>query len=341
MFELAFPAALFLLPGPFLIWFFIPRATQRVPVALTVPFYDALVSLIKQKKHEPSSKKSIYCLALIWILIVIAACGPRWVGAPIPLAREGRNIMLVLDLSASMDLDDMALNGHLATRLSVVKQAAKQFVSQRAGDLIGLILFGSRAYLQTPLTYDHRNVLMRIDDATVGLAGTTTSIGDALGLAIKRLQEVPPTGRVIILLTDGANNSGVLSPLKAAQLAKLDNMKIYTIGLGSNADPRAMHHLLMGLNPAVDLDESTLKKIAQTTGGRYFHATDPQTLQAIYQTINRMEAVQQEKLTVRPQQAYYPWILALALLIWFILFLMRGGLISQLLSVRTNKGGIT
>ena len=341
MFELAFPLALLLLPLPLLIWFLVPRARQIIPVALTVPFYDALATLMKQKKQEPNSKISCYCFGLIWVLIVLAASGPRWVGAPMPLAREGRNIMLVLDLSASMDLDDMALNGHLATRLSVVKQAAKQFVSQRAGDLIGLILFGSRAYLQTPLTYDHRNVLMRIDDATVGLAGTTTSIGDALGLAIKRLQEVPPTGRVIILLTDGANNSGVLSPLKAAQLAKLDNMKIYTIGLGSNADPRAMHHLLMGLNPAVDLDESTLKKIAQTTGGRYFHATDPQTLQAIYQTINRMEAVQQEKLTVRPQQAYYPWILALALLIWFILFLMRGGLISQLLSVRTNKGGIT
>src|SRR3990167_1325570 len=124
MFELALPTALLLLPLPLLIWFLIPRATQIVPVALTVPFYDALVTLIKQKKHETSSKKSIYLLGLIWILIVVAVAGPRWVGAPIPLEREGRNIMLVLDLSASMDLDDMVLNGHSATRLSVVKLAA-------------------------------------------------------------------------------------------------------------------------------------------------------------------------------------------------------------------------
>ncbi|OGV48968.1 MAG: hypothetical protein A3F46_03475 [Legionellales bacterium RIFCSPHIGHO2_12_FULL_42_9] len=323
MFELALPTALLLLPLPLLIWFLIPRATQIVPVALTVPFYDALVTLIKQKKHETSSKKSIYLLGLIWILIVVAVAGPRWVGAPIPLEREGRNIMLVLDLSASMDLDDMVLNGHSATRLSVVKLAAKQFVLRRAGDRIGLILFGSRAYLQTPLTYDHQNVLMRMEDATVGLAGTTTSIGDALGLAVKRLQDVPPTGRVIILLTDGANNSGVLSPLKAAQLAKMDKMKVYTIGLGSNANPRGMSSLFMGLNPTAELDEAILKQIAQTTNGRYFYANDPQTLQQIYQTINRMEAVQQEESTVRPQEEYYPWLLAGALLIWFIWFLMR------------------
>lgn len=338
MFELALPAVLWLLPLPLLIWFLVPRASQQVPVALTVPFYDALISLIKQKKHETSSHKSIYWLGLVWMLIVLAAAGPRWVGAPIPLAREGRNIMLVLDLSASMDLDDMVLNGHAATRLSVVKQAAKQFVSRRAGDRIGLILFGSRAYLQTPLTYDHRNVLMRIDDATVGLAGTTTSIGDALGLAVKRLQSVPAAGRVIILLTDGANNSGVLSPIKAAQLAQMDHMKVYTIGLGSNGGPRGMNSLFLGLNPTADLDEITLKKIAKTTGGRYFYATDPRTLQDIYQTINRMEAVQQEESTVRPQQEYYPWILALAFLIWFVWFLMQGGFFSKWRQAKTREG---
>ena len=337
MFELAFPAVFWILPLPWLIWFLVPRATVLVPVALKVPFYDALLNVIQQKKHETSRKKPMYALGFIWILIIAAIAGPRFVGAPIPLAREGRNIMMVLDLSASMELDDMLLNGHPATRLTVVKRAAKQFVSQRAGDRIGLILFGSRAYLQTPLTYDHRNVLMRIDDATVGLAGTTTSIGDALGLAVKRLQNLPAAGRVIILLTDGANNSGVLSPIKAAELAQMDKMKVYTIGLGSQAGPRGMRSLLLGLNPGADLDEATLKKIANITGGRYFYATDPRTLQEIYQTINRMEAVQQEDSTVRPQQEYYPWLLIVALFIWFVWFLAQSGLLRGLISAKKRE----
>ncbi len=337
MFELAFPAAFWLLPLPLLIWFLIPRATQIMPAALTIPFYDALLTLIQQKKHEPNGTKSLYALGFIWILILAAIAGPRWVGAPLPLTREGHNIMLVLDLSASMDLDDMVFNGNAATRLSVVKRAAKQFVSKRSGDRIGLILFGSRAYLQTPLTYDHRNVLMRIDDATVGLAGTSTSIGDALGLAVKRLQHVPAAGRVIILLTDGANNSGVLTPDKAAQLALMDKIKVYTIGLGSETTPRGMGSLFLGLNPTADLDEATLKQIATTTHGRYFHATDPQTLQAIYQTINRMEAVQQEDSSVRPQQDYYPWILGLVVLIWFIWLLLQTGLFRRRLSVDMSE----
>lgn len=317
MFELALPWALMLLPLPFLIWFLLPRAVLQLPAALKVPFYNAMLFIIDKKKPTLAGQTQIGLLFLIWCLLVFAAAGPRWVGEPEPLAREGRNIMLALDLSGSMELDDMLLNGRPASRLAVVKSTAEQFVQARVGDRIGLILFGTRAYLQTPLTYDRQSVLMRLEDATVGLAGQTTSIGDAIGLAVKRLQDVPAKGRMIILLTDGANNSGMLPPLKAAELAKLDNIKIYTIGLGAESDSRALGGVFFNTNPSSDLDEETLQRIAKITGGRYFRATDIQSLHEIYETINQLETVSQEQATIRPQHDYYPWPLALAFLLLF------------------------
>lgn len=315
MFELAQPWILVILPLPFLIWYLLPRAVLQLPAALRVPFYEAMLSIIDTKKASLAGRTEIGLLFLIWSLLVFAAAGPRWIGEPEATKREGRNIMLALDLSGSMELADMLLNGRPASRLAVVKQAAEQFVQARIGDRIGLILFGTRAYLQTPLTYDHHNVLLRLEDATVGLAGQTTSIGDAIGLAVKRLEDVPAKGRVIILLTDGANNSGVLPPLKAAELARLDQIKIYTIGLGAQSDPRAFGGLFFNPNPSSDLDEGTLKQIAKVTGGRYFRATDTESLHEIYETINQLETVSQDQATIRPQHEYYPWPLALALLL--------------------------
>lgn len=321
MFELAEPRILLFLPLPFLIWFLIPRATLQLPAALKVPFYHAMLTIVSNQKRTFAGQAQLGFFLLIWSLLLLAAAGPRWVGEPRPLAREGRNIMLVLDLSGSMALDDMTWRGRPATRLAIVKRTAEQFVRERIGDRIGLILFGSRAYLQTPLTYDRHTVLLRLEDASVGLAGQTTSIGDALGLAVKRLQNVPAKGRMIILLTDGANNSGVLAPLKAAELAKLDEIKVYTIGLGAEGDPRAFNGVFFNMNASPDLDEKTLQEIAKVTGGRYFRATDVQSLQTIYETINQLETVTQEDATIRPQHDYYPWPLALALfllLYWLI-----------------------
>jgi Ca-activated chloride channel family protein len=317
MFELAAPWVLVLLPLPVLFWYLLPRAKVKLPTALKVPFFEAMLGIVEQEKRSISAQSLLLIPALIWFLLVVALAGPRWVGEPRPVARDGYNIMMALDLSGSMEINDMLLHGRPTSRLNVVKRAAEQFVQDRIGDRIGLILFGTRAYLQTPLTYDRHSVLMRIEDATAGLAGKTTSIGDAVGLAVKRLESVPNTGRVIILLTDGANNSGVLAPLKAAELAKDDGIKIYTIGLGSEADPRALSNDFLILNASADLDEETLKKMADMTGGRYFRATDTETLQAIYKTINELETASQEQATVRPQKDYYPWFVGLALLLCF------------------------
>lgn len=316
MFELAMPWVLILVVIPPLLWIFLPQATLKLPAALKIPFYQPLQSAVSQHKQVFAGTKRVSLLFLIWSLMILALSGPRWVGEPISLNREGRNIMMVLDLSGSMELGDMVMNGHMVSRLDVVKQAAEQFVKARRGDRIGLILFGSQAYLQTPLTYDLHNVLLRIEDATVGLAGKTTSIGDALGLAVKRLQNVPPHSRVVILLTDGANNSGVLVPQKAAELAKSDGIKVYTIGLGAELDPRVSNSPFFNLNSGADLDEKTLKEIASMTDGRYFRATDADSLQAIYAMINQLEATSHEQATLRPQHEYYNWPLSLALLLF-------------------------
>ena len=322
MFELAMPFVLFLLPLPFMIWFWVPRAVEQLPIALKIPFFKDAAHFIDGQKRDMVKSSNVWLLFIIWSLLLFALAGPRFVGKPQPLVREGYNIMMALDISGSMELQDMVLHGRPATRLAVVKRAAEQFVRDRVGDKIGLILFGSRAYLLTPLTYDRQSILSRLEDTTVGLAGKTTSIGDALGLAIKRLEQVPKTGRVIILLTDGVNNSGVLEPLKASEFAREEGIKIYTIGLGSEDDPRYASPLFLNMAMTAELDEGTLKEVARITGGRYFRATDLQSLQTIYKNINQMEKISSESATVRPQHDYYHWPLALAVFL-FIFWLLE------------------
>jgi Ca-activated chloride channel family protein len=317
MFELANPWALVALIIPVLVWFLVPKAPTFFSAALKVPFFQSMLALVENPKNALASQAVLLIPGLVWILLVLALAGPRWIGEPRPLVREGYNIMMALDLSASMEITDMIFKGQAVSRLGVVKGAAKQFVKERTGDKIGLILFGSRAYLQTPLTFDRNNVLQRLDDASAGLAGKTTSIGDALGLAVKRLMDVPKQGRIIILLTDGANNSGVLAPLKAAELAKDEGIKVYTIGLGSDASKGSLGDFF-AMNVSADLDEDTLEEIAKRTGGRYFRATDTQSLHSIYKTIHELETVKQEQASIRPQKEYYPWCVGLALLIWVV-----------------------
>lgn len=313
MLELTSPWALLLLLLPPLWWLLVPRVKAQAPVALKVPFFAAMKSIVEEKRSV-AAYRLLLVPGFIWLCLVIALANPRWVGEPLPLSREGHHIMMALDLSGSMEIPDMFLGGRRASRLAVVKKAAKEFVENRTNDKIGLVLFGTRAYLQTPLTYDKKNLLMRLEDATAGLAGQTTSIGDAIGLSVKRLSEMPKKGRVIILLTDGVNNSGVLTPLKAAELSRDEGIKLYTIGLGAESNAGALG---LFTNASADLDEDSLKKIAEMTGGRYFRATDTASLQSIYQTIHQLETVNQEQATVRPQKDYYPWFAGLALLLSF------------------------
>lgn len=314
MFTLAHPFYLALIILPWLIVWFVPKAKPLWSSALTLPFYNKLITHIDSQQHPMINITANPLFLSIWLLVVIALSNPQWLGEPMPLAREGRNIMLALDLSGSMAMRDMTLNNQPVTRLHLVKQAATDFVKRRTGDRLGLILFGTKAYLQTPLTFDRQTILMQIAQATVGLAGNTTSIGDALGLAVKKMQAVPEQSRVIILLTDGANNSGMLTPDKACELANAYHIKIYTIGLGAQSN--LSQNPFFGVNVNVDLDEKTLKKLAIATNGRYFRATDLHSLNQIYNTIHQLEPVKQTAANIQPQKDYYPWPLGLA---WVLL----------------------
>lgn len=337
MLTFALPLIFLLIPLPFVLWYFFPNKEEQTAVALKVPFYEAIASRLQARMGMFHQSNYFLPFFIVWLLLLLALAGPQWVGKPYPQKREGLNILLALDLSGSMELKDMLLHGRPISRLDVVKRAAAQFVNDRKNDKIGLILFGAQAYLQTPLTYDHQNVLQRIDDATVGLAGKTTSIGDALGLAIKRLQHTPKKGRVVVLLTDGVNNSGVLDPLRAAHLAHHESIKVYTIGLGVPPNSQLTDDLFISLKVTADLDEETLKKIANITHGHYFRATNPQSLYRVYKTINQMEAVSQEEESVRPRHDYYAWPLACA----FFLFLYTLNRVGQVFyrRARLPKGG--
>lgn len=322
MFELAWPWALLLLPLPVLVWFFFKAVEPRFGGAVILPFYTELTSQLQEKKQHSGFNVSVISLFLVWIFLVIAFAGPRYLGAWMPVVREGHHIMMVMDISPSMEARDMLFHKQVTSRLFVVKQAARQFINHRLNDKIGLILFGAKAYLQTPLTYDLSNVLMRLEDSTVGLAGKSTSIGDALGLAVKRLQDVPKKGRIIVLLTDGVNNSGILTPEKAALLAEEEKIKIYTIGLGAEAPVNSFQGLFFSMGTTTaELDEETLKSVAERTGGRYFRATDGKSLQEIYQTIDQLETTHQEDRPLRPEEEYYPWFLGFAsgiFLLWLV-----------------------
>lgn len=249
-------------------------------------------------------------LFLCWLCTLLALSRPQWVGDPVPLPTSGRDLLLAVDISPSMRQRDMRIGGQIVNRLVAVKSVVGEFVAQREGDRLGLILFGEQAYLQTPLTFDRKTLKTLLYEAQLGFAGSNgTAIGDAIGLAVKRLQDRSKNHRVVILLTDGANNSGALEPIKAAQLASRAKVKIYTIGVGARG--------------ASGLDEQTLSEVAKITGGQFFRARNPAELDAIYQELNRLEPVDQEAETIRPTISLYHWPLSVAFILSLLIAVVR------------------
>lgn len=263
-------------------------------------------------------------LSLCWLTTVIALSRPIWIGEPVALPTSGRDLLLAVDISGSMEQEDMLIGGSPVNRLMAVKSVVGEFVAQRQGDRLGLILFGERAYLQTPLTFDTKTLQTLLNEAQIGFAGRRgTAVGDAIGLAIKRLQERPENHRVVILLTDGANNSGELDPIQAAQLAETANVKIYTIGIGAEMQEVFGLFGRRTVNPSADLNEEELIGIAETTGGLYFRARDPKELSAIYNELNRLEPLDQESETVRPTISLFHWPLGIAFISSLIIIFLR------------------
>ena len=313
MIALGWPWMLALLPLPFVLRRLAPAAPLARAGALRVPFYDGIAGIAGSGQASTHRRRIVLgTMTAAWLALVIAAARPAWVGEPMPLPAEGRDLMLLTDLSGSMARDDFTLGGQPTDRLTVVKQVADEFIGRRDGDRVGLVLFGTRPYLQAPLTFDRATVRTLLDEAQVGMAGDETAIGDALGMAIKRLKDRPAQSRVVVLLTDGASNAGTLDPREAARLAAEEGIRVYTIGVG--ADAVAVPGLFGDhiVNPSADLDEDTLQAIADQTGGAYFRAKNVEGLANIYRQIDALEPANAEPLYLRPTKELFPWPLGVA-----------------------------
>ncbi|MDO1529083.1 VWA domain-containing protein [Fulvimonas sp. R45] len=316
--EFAWPWVFVLLPLPWLLrrWLrpVLPGQALRLPQAgLQLP----------QAARTAVRGATPWLLALAWLCLLAAAARPQRLGPPQAQQRSGRALMLAVDLSGSMHTPDMQLAGQPVSRFGAVEAIAGDFIARRSGDELGLILFGSHAYLVTPLTYDLGAVRAQLQGAAVGLAGTQTAIGDAIAVAVKRLSALPKQARVLVLLTDGVNNAGTIAPLDAARAAKAAGVRIYTIGIGATRLRVPGFFGSQVVNPSADLDADMLTRIADMTGGRFFRATDSGQLADAYRAIDALEPMPQHGPSLRPRHELFRWPLLAAVLLLMLANLPR------------------
>jgi Ca-activated chloride channel family protein len=337
MFQFEWVWAFALLPLPLLLRILLPAANTE-EAALRVPFVNDFNVAHAHNTTLRSGGWMLWLAILAWILLVMASARPQWLGDTIELPISGRDLMLAVDLSGSMEISDFVINDRPVDRLTATKYVAGDFIDRRVGDRLGLVLFGRQAYLQTPLTFDRETVKTLLYESVIGLAGKETAIGDAIGLAVKRLREVKGTeapnasevnthdqlaDKILILLTDGANTAGEVEPIKAAQMAAELGLKIYTIGIGADEMLVRSFFGMRKVNPSTDLDEETLRKIAEVSGGKYFRARDTQELEKIYQLLDELEPITKETQHFRPTSSLFMWPLGLALALATIVVLLR------------------
>ena len=315
--------ALLLLPAPLLAWSVLPISRKINEIALYVPFFAALHAPLNARQSNTAlASLNMWLLIAMWLLLLLSVARPVWLDEPVALPASGRDLMLAVDISGSMEEADFEYNGRRLSRLQAVKSVAGEFIERRQGDRLGLILFGTQAYVQTPLTFDLKTVRHFLEEAVIGLAGQNTSIGDAIGLAVKRLRQHPDGSRTLILLTDGSNTSGLITPQQAAELAQKENIRIYTIGVG--ADPASGFFSIFGGGSRA-LDEKSLKAIADATQGRYFRARDIGDLAEIYSLIDELEPTEADEIFYRPLRELFYWpLLALCCLGWILYWRKRG-----------------
>lgn len=322
MIEFAQAWALAALPLPLLARALLRAREVPVQGGLYTPFAEQLRPT--QSRAAGSRQLWLALLAtLAWCALVLAATRPQWVGDEIEQPLSGRDLLLAIDTSGSMQIQDMRIGGAAVDRLTAIQDIAGEFIERRVGDRIGLILFGSAAYLQAPISIDRKTVGELLQQAFIGVAGKDTAIGDAIGLAIKRLRVLDGDRRVLLLITDGANTAGELAPLKAAELARDTAVKIYTIGIGADSMTVDSFFGSRQVNPSQDLDEGTLTQIATTTGGRYFRARDTNDLRNIYAEIDRLEPKPKPESNFRPITELFMYPLLLSTLLLLALGLLR------------------
>ncbi len=316
MFTFQWPWLVVLLPLPILVWRFWPRpqlSADNLP-KLRLPNTKYVQEAFSQLDSPQINQRWRWILLIVcWTGLVIALMYPQWLDKHIEVSQTGYDLMLAVDLSVSMETPDFFTNRQQIQRIDAVKLVLEPFLKSRVGDRIGLILFADQAYLQAPLTLDNVAVNSLLQKAIIGMAGRETAVGDAIGLAVKKLRDRPEGSRILILLTDGDNNAGTLDPLKAAQLAKQYDIRIYTIGVGSN---RGMFRQR--------LNDKPLKQIARMTGGVYFPATDLSALANVYKNIDQtLTKTEAESRIYIQRTPLYQWPLGVAMFALLMLQLLR------------------
>ena len=285
---------LLLLPLPILIYR-MTRSLSDGRSALAAPEHLAIGSLAGERNtHSKALWQWVYLL-LLWTLLIIACCRPVWVGEPLKISDDARNVLLAVDISESMLDRDIPFQDRYVRRIELVKYRLGEFIARRESDRLGLILFADNAYLQAPLTFDNLAVGQFLQDSRVGFAGRNTAIGDAIGLGVKRLIERPEKSRILILLTDGANTAGNVDPDEASKIAAEQGIKIYTIGI----------YQQQGFLGIANQAAAMLKRVAERTGGEHFIASNDQELESIYRILDDLEPVTQDARYYTPTQAYF------------------------------------
>ena len=312
MYTLSYPWLLLLV--------FLPPLLRRLmPVyreprqALAVPWFQRMADLLGQTPSRGAvvaraKTLELLFLWLLWALLVVAIARPQFLEPPISRVVPTRDLMLLVDLSGSMEAEDFKnANGETVDRLSAVKEVLDEFLTRRKGDRVGLIVFGNAAFTQVPFTQDLDASRILLEETTVRMAGPRTAFGDAIGLAITLFEQSEVEERVMIALTDGNDTGSRVPPAEAAKIASDNRITIHVIGVG---DPAAVGE--------EKLDEAALQGVASTTGGRYFHAADREQLKEIYTELDRIDTREVETATYRPRIDLFHWPLAAFLVLGWL-----------------------
>ena len=309
MLEFAYPLALLATPLPILAWWLLPPQRERVS-ALRVPFFEPITAAAGSEARAGAvilrrRWLQLFVAVLVWLLLVAGLAKPEWVGQPIVRTEAARDIMLALDLSGSMDYHDFpGEDGEVVSRFEAVQRVVDRFVTAREDDRIGLIVFGTKAYLQLPFTRDLDTARALVDLMDVGMAGPKTALGDSIGLAIRSFETSEVDERLLILLTDGNDTASKMTPINAADIARLNGVEIYTIGIGDTAATG---------EDRVDFD--VLAAIAERTGGEFYNAEDEAALDAVYRRIDQTAVADVRTQSWRPRQSLVHWPVGLAVIL--------------------------
>ncbi len=329
MFSFYWPWFVLLLPLPFLVRRFWPRSPGSTGVSpgatpasehetsrpiLLHPALSRLAQTFHAAAVRPTLAERVKAvlLAIVWCALVLALMRPQWLEEHTEVKNRGYDLMLAVDSSRSMEALDFSVEGRQVNRMAVIKGVLGRFIEERQGDRIGLIVFGNQAFVLSPLTLDTAAVRALLDNVVPRMAGDGTAIGDAIGVGVKKLRERPEGSRILILITDGENTAGTLPPPMAAGLAGHYKVRIYTIGVGSKGLVPFIEDGQM-TKQRMEIDEDLLRRVAASTGGAYFRATDTHALEEIYQRIDALEKTEAETRRLWVPQPLYRWPLGVAL----------------------------